>query len=168
MEEESQQDQDQEQGETKEDFKEQLNIKIEKYFESKQYLESRDELNNFLSEIDLLEVWDSDEEKDTLWQFIFKYNKDSRIDCEGAKKGIKRKDLKIPFLFPPFILLLNLFSSFDAMFNNSGSKFKEEQALSAYLPMLIIFNFFNFFLSDDFVPFVSCELIPYLLSSIIS
>ena len=90
MEVESQQDQDQEQGETKEDFKEQLNIKIEKYFESKQYLESRDELNNFLSEIDLLEVWDSDEEKDTLWQFIFKYNKNSKIDCEGAKKALNK------------------------------------------------------------------------------
>ena len=85
MDEENQQDQDQEQ---EEDFQAQLNIKIEKYFESKQYIESRDELDNFLSEIDLLDYWDSDEEKDLLWEFIFKYNKDSKIDCEGAKKGI--------------------------------------------------------------------------------
>ena len=78
----------QEQEEENDDFQAQLNIKIEKYFESKQYIESREELDNFLSAIDLSDVWDSEDEIDTLWQFIFKYNKDSRIDCEGAKKGI--------------------------------------------------------------------------------
>ncbi len=88
MEIEIQKEQEQEQEEENDDFQAQLNIKIEKYFESKQYIESREELDNFLSAIDLSDVWDSEDEIDTLWQFIFKYNKDSRIDCEGAKKGI--------------------------------------------------------------------------------
>ena len=37
----------QEQEEENDDFQAQLNIKIEKYFESKQYIESREELDNF-------------------------------------------------------------------------------------------------------------------------
>ena len=78
----------QEQEDENDDFQAQLNIKIEKYFESKQYIESRDELDNFLSAIDLSDVWNSEDEKEELWEYIFKYNKDSRIDCEGAKKGI--------------------------------------------------------------------------------
>ena len=78
----------QEQEEENDDFQAQLNIKIEKYFESKQYIESREELDDFLSAIDLSDVWNSEDEIEELWQYIFKYNKDSKIDCEGAKKGI--------------------------------------------------------------------------------
>ena len=78
----------QEQEEENDDFQAQLNIKIEKYFESKQYIESREELDDFLSAIDLSDVWNSKDEIEELWQYIFKYNKDSKIDCEGAKKGI--------------------------------------------------------------------------------
>ena len=79
---------DQEQEEENDDFQAQLNIKIEKYFESKQYIESREELDDFLSAIDLSDVWNSKDEIEELWQYIFKYNKDSKVDCEGAKKGI--------------------------------------------------------------------------------
>ena len=78
----------QEQEEENDDFQAQLNIKIEKYFESKQYIDSREELDDFLSAIDLSDVWNSKDEIEELWQYIFKYNKDSKIDCEGAKKGI--------------------------------------------------------------------------------
>ena len=57
----------QEQEDENDDFQAQLNIKIEKYFESKQYIESRDELDNFLSAIDLSDVWNSEDEKEELW-----------------------------------------------------------------------------------------------------
>ena len=76
------------QEENNEDYQEQLNIKIEKFFESTPYISSRDELDSFLSAIDLLDLWDTEEEKDTFWDFIYKYNKDSKIDCEEAKKGL--------------------------------------------------------------------------------
>ena len=76
------------QEENEEDYQEQLNTKIEKFFETTPYLSSRDELDSFLSAIDLLDLWSTEEEKDTFWDFIYKYNKDSKIDCEGAKKGL--------------------------------------------------------------------------------
>ena len=64
-----------------------INTRIEKFFESQQYLSSRNELDSFISAIDLMELWNSKEELDTIWEFISKYSKDSKIDCEGVKKG---------------------------------------------------------------------------------
>ena len=72
-----------------EDFQEQLIEKIKLYYESNPPMSSPDELDNFLSAIDLLEIWDSEEEKETVWQCISKYMKDSKIDCEGTIEGIK-------------------------------------------------------------------------------
>ena len=72
-----------------EDFQKQLIEKIKHYFESNPPLTSKDELDNFLSAIDLLDIWNSDEEKDNVWDYISKYIKNSKIDCEGAIKGIK-------------------------------------------------------------------------------
>jgi len=71
------------------DFEEQLIKKIKKFYESNPPLTSHDELDKFLSSIDLLEIWDSQEEKETLWESLSKYMVDSKIDCEGAIKGIK-------------------------------------------------------------------------------
>jgi len=79
--------QQEEEQEQEEDFEEQLKMKISKFFETTPYISSRDELDNFLTAIDLIEQWDSEEEKDTLWQYISKYSKDSKIDCECATKG---------------------------------------------------------------------------------
>ena len=72
-----------------EDFQKQLIEKIKHYFKSNPPLTSKDELDNFLSAIDLLDIWNSDEEKDNVWDYISKYIKNSKIDCEGAIKGIK-------------------------------------------------------------------------------
>ena len=79
----------QEQEETAEDFEAQLKIKISKFFESTPYITSRDELDNFLTAIDLIDQWDSEDEKDMLWQYISKNSKDSKIDCECATKGFE-------------------------------------------------------------------------------
>ena len=73
--------------EDNEDLLAEINTRIEKFFESQQYLSSRNELDSFISAIDLMELWNSKEELDTIWEFISKYSKDSKIDCEGVKKG---------------------------------------------------------------------------------
>ena len=75
--------------ENEDDFEEQLIKKIQKYYESNPPITSHDELDKFLSALDLLEIWSSEEEKETLWESISKYMKDSKIDCEAAIKGIK-------------------------------------------------------------------------------
>ena len=72
-----------------ENFQDQLIEKIKIYYESNPPITSKDEIENFLSAIDLLDVWNSDEEKETVWQCISKYMKDSKIDCEGTIQGIK-------------------------------------------------------------------------------
>ena len=72
-----------------EDFQNQLIEKIKHYYESNPPLSSKDELDNFLSAIDLLDIWNSEEEKENVWEYISKYMKDSKVDCEGTIKGIK-------------------------------------------------------------------------------
>ena len=72
-----------------ENFQDQLIEKIKIYYESNPPITSKDEIENFLSAIDLLDVWNSDEEKETVWQCISKYMNDSKIDCEGTIQGIK-------------------------------------------------------------------------------
>ena len=72
-----------------EDFQEQLIEKIKNYYKSNPPITSHDELDNFLSAIDLLEIWNSDDEKEQVWQCISKYTKDSKIDCDGAIQGLK-------------------------------------------------------------------------------
>ena len=71
-----------------EEFQAQLNEKIKKFFESKPFISSRDELDNFLSAIDLLDIFNSDEEKDPLWQSLLKNAEDSKINCENAIQGV--------------------------------------------------------------------------------
>ena len=70
-------------------IQEQIIEKIKHYYESNPPITSRDDLDNFLSALELLDIWDSDDEKDQLWSYISKYMKDSKIDCEGTIKGIK-------------------------------------------------------------------------------
>ena len=70
-------------------FEEQLISKIKTYYQNNPEITSRSELDNFLQAIDLLEIWDSEEEKETVWNYISKYMNDSKINCDGAIKGIK-------------------------------------------------------------------------------
>ena len=64
-------------------------IKIDKYFSSKNNeLLSYENLDDFLKEIELYELWNSEEEKDELWQSLKKYGTNDKVDCEGAKKGL--------------------------------------------------------------------------------
>ena len=81
-------DNEQEQEGAEEDFQAQINAKIKNFFESTPYIKSREELDSFLTAIELKEIWGSEEEKDTVWESISKYSKDSKIDCEGALQGI--------------------------------------------------------------------------------
>ena len=70
-------------------IQEQIIEKIKHYYESNPPITSRKDLDNFLSELELIEIWDSEDEKDQLWSYISKYMKDSKIDCEGTIKGIQ-------------------------------------------------------------------------------
>ena len=70
------------------DFQAQLNEKIKKYFESNTYLTSRDELDNFLTAIDLIDIWNTEDDKNFLWDFLKKYAEDSKINCQNAIQGI--------------------------------------------------------------------------------
>lgn len=78
----------QEEEKTLEEIQDELNMKVRNFFETTSYISSRDEFDNFLSETGLLEVWNSEGEKDTLWQYMSKYMKNSKIDCDAALKGI--------------------------------------------------------------------------------
>ena len=69
-------------------FEEELNRKIESYFSSNNNeLLSYENIDDFLKSIDLYQFWNSEEEKDVLWQSLMKYNKDKKIDKNGAIKG---------------------------------------------------------------------------------
>ena len=41
-----------------------------------------------LKEVELYDLWNSEEEKDTLWQSLMKYGQNDKVDAEGSKKGI--------------------------------------------------------------------------------
>lgn len=70
-------------------FEEELNKKIENFFTSNNNeLLSFDQLDDFLKAIDLYEVWNSEDEKDTLWTCLQKYNIDNKVDKNGAIKGM--------------------------------------------------------------------------------
>ena len=66
-----------------------INEKIEKYFSSNNNeLLSFEKLDDFLKYIELYDMWNSEEEKDLLWQCLMKYNIDNKIDKNGAIKGM--------------------------------------------------------------------------------
>ena len=70
-------------------FEEQLNKKIENYFSSNNNeLLTYEKLDNFLQSVDLYEYWNSEEEKDLLWQNFMNYNIDKKVDKNGVIKGI--------------------------------------------------------------------------------
>ena len=70
-------------------FEEGLNEKIESYFSSNNNeLLSYDKIDEFLQAIELYDMWNSEEEKDILWQCLMKYSKDDKIDKEGTIKGM--------------------------------------------------------------------------------
>ena len=70
-------------------FEEELNKKIENYFTSNNNeLLSFEQLDDFLKAIDLYEIWNSEDEKDTLWASLQKYNINNKVDKNGAIKGM--------------------------------------------------------------------------------
>ena len=72
-----------------EKFEQELNKKIDNYFSSNNNeLLSYENLDDFLKEVELYDLWNSEEEKDTLWQSLMKYGQNDKVDAEGSKKGI--------------------------------------------------------------------------------
>ena len=70
-------------------FEEGLNEKIELYFSSNNNeLLSYEKLDDFLKAVELYDMWNSEEEKDVLWQSLMKYNIDNKVDKNGAIKGM--------------------------------------------------------------------------------
>jgi len=70
-------------------FETQLNEKIDNYFSSNNNnLLSYENLDDFLKGVELYDLWNSEEEKDTLWQSLMKYGTDDKVDLEGTKKGM--------------------------------------------------------------------------------
>ena len=70
-------------------FEEALNEKIELYFSSNNNeLLTYEKLDDFLKSVELYEMWNSEEEKDVLWQCLMKYNINNKIDKNGAIKGM--------------------------------------------------------------------------------
>ena len=66
-----------------------INEKIEKYFSSNNNeLLSYEKIDDFLKYIELYDMWNSEEEKDILWQCLMKYNIDNKVDKNGAIKGM--------------------------------------------------------------------------------
>ena len=72
-----------------EDVLEQLKLKIEEFFKNGNVLKKIEDLDKFLEAIDLLDVWNKEEEKELVWQCLNKYNKKGVIDYNGAISGIK-------------------------------------------------------------------------------
>ena len=70
-------------------FEEGINEKIDSYFSSNNNeLLSYQKIDDFLKYIELYDMWNSEEEKDLLWQCLMKYNIDNKVDKYGAKKGM--------------------------------------------------------------------------------
>ena len=66
-----------------------VNTKIDNYFSANNNeLLSYENLDDFLKEIGLYDLWNSEEEKDELWQALMKYSANEKVDAEGAKKGL--------------------------------------------------------------------------------
>ena len=66
-----------------------VNTKIDNYFSgNNNELLSYENLDDFLKEIGLYDLWNSEEEKDELWQALMKYSANDKVDAEGAKKGL--------------------------------------------------------------------------------
>ena len=61
--------------EEEEDVLEQLKLKIEEFFKNGNVLKKIEDLDKFLEAIDLLDVWNKDEEKELVWQCLNKYKK---------------------------------------------------------------------------------------------
>ena len=71
------------------DVLQQLKEKMELFFKNNKVLEKKEDLDEFLEAIDLLEVWNNEEEKELVWQSLNKYNKKGKIDFNSALNGIK-------------------------------------------------------------------------------
>ena len=71
------------------EFKEEINNRLDNYFsENKNVLLSYGDLEDFLKAIELYEYWNTEDDKDAIWQKLKKYSKDDKVDSEGIKKGM--------------------------------------------------------------------------------
>ena len=62
---------------------------IDNYFSTNNNeLLSYEKLDDFLISLDIYDQWNSEEEKDDIWQSFMKYGKDEKVDSEGTKKGM--------------------------------------------------------------------------------
>ncbi len=71
------------------EFLQQLKTKMERYFKKQKCITKKEDLDNFLAAVDLLEFWNSNEEKEVVWQCLNKYNKKGKIDYNSALNGIR-------------------------------------------------------------------------------
>ena len=72
-----------------EEIKNLIYQKIENFFSNHDKYLKRDELDDFLNAIDLLEEWSTDMEKDLLWSNCKKCAKNGNVDLYAVKKGIE-------------------------------------------------------------------------------
>ena len=74
---------------SQQDFEEGLRTKVEAYYQTGLQLASKADLDGFLDYCGLLEIWDSEEEKQTVWEAIKNYQDENGvIGYEGATKGL--------------------------------------------------------------------------------
>ena len=71
------------------EFEEEVNNRLDNYFsQNKNILLSYSDLESFLKAIELYEYWNTEDDKDTIWQSLIKYGKDDKVDSDGIKKGM--------------------------------------------------------------------------------
>ena len=69
------------------DFESELRTKVEDYFSQGGTLSNKSDLDTFLDSCGLLELWNSEEEKQAVWISIVAH-KSEAIDCECVLKGL--------------------------------------------------------------------------------
>ena len=69
-------------------FEENLKELAKNFFDKHPPLKSRDELDEFLDSLNLLEIWSDEEEKDMFWATLIKYKENNEINYESSIKGL--------------------------------------------------------------------------------
>ena len=69
-------------------FEENLKELAKNFFNNHPPLKSREELDEFLDSLNLLEFWSDDVEKDMFWATLIKYQVNNEINYESSIKGL--------------------------------------------------------------------------------
>ena len=69
-------------------FEENLKELAKNFFNNHPPLKSREELDEFLDSLNLLEIWSDDDEKDMFWATLIKYQENNEINYESSIKGL--------------------------------------------------------------------------------